>query len=198
VRSSTGIEASAAFRNKWEAQARFEYEDVVDTRMLRGGPALRWHDYYATSLEARSDRSRRLWASLEGDYAWARDDDTHASSLEGWLGWRVSNRLSLSGSAEHERLLDKLQHVATAATAGEPRFVLGPIDQDTWSFTFRVNLAITPDFTVQYYGSPFVSTGRYTAFKQATDTLARENASADSGSTRPGRSTTTPRPTATA
>ena len=57
-----------------------------------------------------------------------------------------------------------------------PRWVLGRIDQDTWSFTFRVNLSITPDLTVQYYGSPFIGTGRYTAFKKATDTLAQANA----------------------
>lgn len=66
--------------------------------------------------------------------------------------------------------------MTTADAGGEPRYVLGRIDQDTWSFTFRVNLSITPDLTVQYYGSPFVGTGRYTAFKQATDTLAEANA----------------------
>ena len=38
------------------------------------------------------------------------------------------------------------------------------------------NLAITPELTVQYYGSPFIGTGRYTSFKQATDTLAQANA----------------------
>lgn len=176
VFSATGLEASAEFRNKWTTAARFDYEDVVDTRMLRGGPALRWHDYFEASLEARSDQSRRLWASVEGEHAWARDDDTRASELAGSVGWRPSRRLSLSGSLGYERLLDNLQYVATADAGGEPRYVLGRIDQDTWSFTFRVNLAITPDLTVQYYGSPFVGTGRYTAFKQATDTLAEANA----------------------
>ena len=54
--------------------------------------------------------------------------------------------------------------------------MLGRIDQDTWSFTFRVNLTLTPELTLQYYGSPFIGTGRYTGFKQATDTLAQANA----------------------
>ncbi len=51
--------------------------------------------------------------------------------------------------------------------------MLGRIDQDVWNLTLRVNLAITPDLTVQYYGSPFIATGRYTALRKATDTLAR-------------------------
>jgi hypothetical protein len=176
TRSSTELEASAQFKNKWRAEAHLTYEDVVDTRMLRGGPALRWHDFYEGSLNGETDHSRRFWASFSGEHARARDDDSSASELGGRLNLRVSNRLSLSGSASYERLLDNLQYVATSDTAEGPRWVLGRIDQDTWSFTFRVNLSITPDLTVQYYGSPFIGTGRYTAFKRATDTLARTNA----------------------
>ena len=66
TRSNTGIEASGQFKNKWEAEASFEYENVVDTRMLRGGPALRWHDYYEVDLGAQTDSSRRVWGALEG------------------------------------------------------------------------------------------------------------------------------------
>ena len=67
--------------------------------------------------------------------------------------------------------------------------MLGRIDQDTWNFTFRVNLSITPELTLQYYGSPFVGTGRYGEFKRATDTLARDYAERLS-STAPTRSRT--------
>jgi hypothetical protein len=176
TRSSTEIDASGVFQNKWQAQAELSYEDVVDTRMLRGGPALRWHDFFDGSLTGQTDTSRRLWATLTGEHAWVRDDDSRRSMVGASLHLRPSNRLSLSGSASCERLLDNLQYVATADAEGEPRFILGRIDQDTWSFTVRVDLSITPDLTVQYYGSPFIGTGRYTAFKRATDTLARANA----------------------
>ena len=111
-----------------------------------------------------------------GSYSWARDDDSRGWSSGVGLNLRLSNRLSFSGSVSYEKLLDNLQYVATADADGAPRWVLGRIDQDTWSFTFRVNLSITPDLTVQYYGSPFIGTGRYTAFKKATDTLAQANA----------------------
>jgi hypothetical protein len=55
-----------------------------------------------------------------------------------------------------------------------PRYVLGNIDQTTHSLTIRLNVSITPDLTLQYYGSPFVSSGSYTAFRKATDTLASQ------------------------
>ncbi len=176
TRSATQVEASSVFQNKWQAQAQLSYQDVVDTRMLRGGPALRWHDYFEGSLFGQTDPSRRASAKLSGSHARARDDDSVHSLLGASLNLRLSNRLSLSGSASYEWLRDNLQYVATADAEGDPRWVLGRIGQDTWSFTIRIDLSITPDLTVQYYGSPFIGTGRYTAFKNATDTLAGANA----------------------
>jgi hypothetical protein len=176
TRSDTKLEASGFLKNKWHAQAQLGYQDVVDTRMLRGGPALRWHDYLEGLLTGQTDPSRRASARLSGGHARARDDDSVHSMVDGALNLRLSNRLSLSGSASYDWLRDNLQYAATAEAEGEPRWVLGRIDQGTWSFTVRVDLSITPDLTVQYYGSPFIGTGRYTAFKKATDTLARANA----------------------
>jgi hypothetical protein len=170
--AATELEATGDFKNKWQARAQLASHDVVDTRMLRGGPALRWHDYLEASLQGHTDQSRRLWASAYGSGAWARDDDSRSSSVGGSLQLRLSNRLSVSGSASYEQLFDNLQYVATADADGGTRWVLGRIDQDTWSFTFRVNVSITPELTVQYYGSPFIGTGHYTGLKKATDTLA--------------------------
>jgi hypothetical protein len=144
--------------------------------MLRGGPALRWHDYDEVSASGQTDPSRRFSVSLEGWYAWARSqgDDTVASNVSGEINVRPSNRISFSVGASYERMLDTLQYVATADAGGDPRWVLGRIDQDTWAFTLRADLSITPDLTVQYYGSPYIGTGRYGEFKRATDTLAED------------------------
>jgi hypothetical protein len=171
----TAVEGSGQFWNKWEAALELEYEQRVDTRMLRGGPALRWHDFFDFSAGVGTDPSRRFRASLHGSYAAARDDDSRSWGLEGNATLRLSNRLSLSGAGSYENLLDELQYAAAPVTADGPRWVLGRLDQESWSFTFRVNLSVTPDLTVQYYGSPFIGTGRYTDYKRVTDPLAREN-----------------------
>ena len=89
---------------------------------------------------------------------------------------RLSNRIALSTQVRYDTLVDELQYVTTADSAGEPRYLLGRIDQRNWTFTFRTNLAVTPDLTLQYYGSPFISTGRYSAFKRGTNTLAESYA----------------------
>ena len=166
------LDASAMFKNKWTTTGRFAFNRVVDTRALHGGPALRWHDYFSALLNVGSDNSRRFWATAQAEQAWTIDDDSGSTSLLANVNLRPSNRLSLSGQVSYEAKTDNLQYAATADSEGGPRWVLGRIDQDTWAFTFRANLSITPELTVQYYGSPFIGTGRYTSFKKATDTLA--------------------------
>jgi hypothetical protein len=173
TKATTAVEASGQFKSKWRASGRFAFDQVVDTRVLRGGPALRWHDYFTGSLSASSDSSRRASVSVNAEHAWAVDDDSRSSSVGGELRARPSNRLSLSGAVSYEQLVDHLQYVATVDTDVGSRWVLGRILQDNWSLTFRASVSITPELTVQYYGSPFIGTGRYTRFRKATDTLAR-------------------------
>ena len=172
--AATGLNASAGFRNKWGASAELYYRQEVDTRALRGGPALRTHDYFDSSVRAHTDGSRRASFSLDGDHAWATEDDSRRSEIDVKAAWRPSRRLSLSAEVEYEKLAETLQYVDSVKSTGGPRWVLGRIDQDTWSITLRANLTLTPELTLQYYGSPFISSGRYSQFKSATDTLAQQ------------------------
>jgi hypothetical protein len=172
----TGVEATGVFANKWQAHLELGSETRVDTRLLRGGPAFRRHSLTSVFGLLATDPSARVQGSVHGEYAPARDDDSRSWSLEGEGGVRVSRRLSLSGAVSYQTQLENLQYAATATTSDGPRWVLGRLDQETWSLTLRANLSLTPDLTLQYYGSPFIGTGRYTAYKRVTDPLARANA----------------------
>ncbi|NJK96335.1 MAG: hypothetical protein HC905_16760 [Bacteroidales bacterium] len=54
----------------------------------------------------------------------------------------------------------------------EYKYIFAEINQKTASFTFRVNYTINPVLTIEYYGSPFASEGKYTHFKKITDPKA--------------------------
>jgi len=49
---------------------------------------------------------------------------------------------------------------------------MGKIDQETFGLVFRLDYAITPDLTIQYYGQPFMSAGNYMEFKKIIDSKA--------------------------
>jgi len=168
----TGASASAQFTNRWTTSGSVTFVESVDTRALRGGPALRASDRYAAQLSASTDSSRRTTLSFIGTREWALEGGSGLWWAQGTLRMRPSNRLLLSANGSYTQSVNDLQYVATAQAADGPRWVLGRIDQDVWSLTFRANLALTPELTIQYYGSPFIATGRYAGFRNVTRPLA--------------------------
>ncbi len=62
-----------------------------------------------------------------------------------------------------------LQYVSTQEFNNSPRYIFASLDQKTLFFTFRLNYTINPELSVEYYGQPFVSAGKYTNFKKITN-----------------------------
>ena len=172
TRELTAADASATFQNKWGVAGRVAFVKLVDTRALFGGPALRSSDFWSTTLHVSSDNSRRLSVGAGGELDWTLDGDGVGRSLKVEAAVRPSGRLTFSASGEYLRLEDDLQYVGTVETTDGTRWMLGRNNEHLWNLTFRVNLAITPDLTVTYYGSPFIASSRFTNIRKATDTLS--------------------------
>ena len=54
----------------------------------------------------------------------------------------------------------------------EPRYVFASIDRKTINTSLRINLNLSPDLTIQYWGQPFIASGRYYDYKYITDPMA--------------------------
>ena len=79
-------------------------------------------------------------------------------------------RISLNPSYNHNS--DKIQFVENIEVGNDVKYINATIDQRTLSASLRINYTINPNLTVQYWGQPFVSRGRYTNFKAITDAQA--------------------------
>jgi hypothetical protein len=53
-------------------------------------------------------------------------------------------------------------------------YIRGTLKQIETSLTIRMTYNITPDFTIQYYGMPFVSAGDYSRYKYIMDPSAQK------------------------
>ena len=89
--------------------------------------------------------------------------------LEPGITYRPINNLKIGIAANYMNNHDNLQYVTTSYSVPGNRYILGTIDQKTLGLTFRVDLNLTPEFSIQYYGSPFVSRGSYSQLKHITD-----------------------------
>jgi hypothetical protein len=61
-----------------------------------------------------------------------------------------------------------MQYVNTVTSDGQPVYLFGKLKQKTLSLTFRINYTINPELSIEYYGQPFISAGKYSSFKKVT------------------------------
>lgn len=139
---------------------------------MRGGPRYRFSRENYTFAFFGTDRRKKL--SLNGGYVYSQAKQNHFSflNLEMGINYQPSDALRISVSPEYSKNPNKTQYVTEADFNGTPRYITAKIDNQTLSAAIRLNYTINPNLTVQYYGQPFVSRGRYTKFNYITNPVA--------------------------
>ena len=156
------------FNRKWWLWGEYRYStEMLDTRVLRGGPALRLPASAGLWLGGQTDASKPWQVQLDAGRSVGFDGHSHYTELTPRLRARLFGLLGLEANVSYVRDVEDFQYAATAAAAG-PRYVMGRMDQQTLSTTLRFDLNFTPELSLSYYGSPFVSTGRFAHFKLVT------------------------------
>ena len=161
---------NSQFKNRWRMNGNFTWSsESVSTSLLRGGPSFTQPGGLEMSLNFSSDRSKKLDFNA-GNYHGIGNEDSYRYH-EYWLGLnaRPLDALSISFDPSISTSNNKLQYVETTDMAGSPRYLFGTIDQKTVSFTFRLNYTFTPELSLEYYGQPFISAGKYMDFKRITE-----------------------------
>ena len=75
-------------------------------------------------------------------------------------------------NTEFDKSPNRTQYVSQLDFGVDKRYVLGEIDQQTWSTSLRLDYSINSNLTIQYYGQPFISRGTYTNFNCVTNATA--------------------------
>ena len=101
-----------------------------------------------------SDPSRRLNVQVTTERDFVLDGGGRRANVTAQVNMRPANAFYLSVIGYYERNVDDLQYVDTAHPDGSPRYVLGRLDQDTLGLTFRANVFVSPDFTIQVLRQP--------------------------------------------
>ncbi|MCP3962509.1 MAG: carbohydrate binding family 9 domain-containing protein [bacterium] len=167
------VNANAQFKNKYGAGFGITRDgELTSNTRLRGGPSSRWPGRWSARAWVDTDRRKKLAFSL-GTFA-RKGDDGSDDTEEAWgaVIWRPNDAMRLSLNPSFTRSEREMQYIGTEAFGDDDRFLFGSIDQETTVLNLRLDYSITPDLTVQLYASPFVSTGRYSAFKRTTDPRA--------------------------
>ena len=80
------------------------------------------------------------------------------------MNYQPINSLSFSLESGYNLNPNRTQYVSEQTYGSLQRYILGEIDQQTWDTSLRINYSVNPNLSVQFYGSPFVTRGKYSKF----------------------------------
>ncbi len=176
--SGAHLIANAEFTNNYSISANFVFNSkAADPWKLRGGPDMIIPGRLMAFGNAGTDPSKRYMLELGYNYEVAGNRSARSFRIGPGISFRPLNFLKIGMTVDYSGNHDELQYIATKNIDDPPggrRYILGTIDQKTTVLTFRADLNLTPEFSIQYYGSPFVSRGAYSELKRIRNPKAGE------------------------
>lgn len=149
---------------------------TYNDRVARGGPAL------------RNSGGAEFWSGIASD-------SRRKSNIGMWFGgyrydlgrtngywinpsadFMFGSQLSASLGVNYSRDINDSQWRANFGVSGidTTHYTFAKLDQKTLSMTTRLNYTATPNLSLQFYGSPFISAGEYSNWREMNDPRAEK------------------------
>lgn len=163
------------WKGNWNTNIGFNYAPIQYSNFaLRGGPRLRQSPWMSFWNSINTDNRKKMRFSFFHNGRKALDNSIKTYYMEGGFVYQPINALRVSAFPSLQINNDQLQFINNFDDVnGSPRYLNGEIDQRTLSMSVRLNYTINPNLTIQYWGQPFISRGRYSNFKHITDPVAK-------------------------
>ena len=162
-------------KNYWSVNFGTELSfNVLANTMLRGGPVMKMPGGASEWFGLYSDDRKKLVYGFNIQNSNTFKDGGYSTSFSPQLTYKPTNTLVLSVRPSYYKSYDELQYVTQTGYNGQDRYIFASIDQKTLSISFRVNFNLSPDLTLQYWGQPFIASGKYYDFKYITNPIASE------------------------
>ncbi|MEW7288913.1 DUF5916 domain-containing protein [Aquimarina sp. 2304DJ70-9] len=163
------------YTNNWWTEVGFGHKPRIFTNtFLRGGPRWRFSDENFAFLFFGSDQRKKFNFTLGHVNSSAQQNNFSFQRYVVRLRYQPFDAFSMSINPEFERNPNKTQYVTEADFGDTTRYITARIDQQTLSASIRLNYNINPNLTIQYYGQPFISRGRYTNFNYVNNAIAKD------------------------
>lgn len=166
------LNMNTQFKNYWRFGTGINREgENINRHELRGGPALRapgaWNNWFRVSTD---DRKKIVFsASVSNNWG----DNNYRRSINYRLGitYRPFDFLQLSLNPSYHWSCNEVIYVETIDYKSVDRYIVSAINQEFVSMDIRVNIGITPDLSIQYWGQPFLFSGDYSDFKKVVNAM---------------------------
>jgi hypothetical protein len=174
--SNTGkginLNANINLKNYWNAFTGGNINaSSLSTGMLRGGPMMKTPGNINGRIGFSTDSRKKLEFEFFTNINKGFQDYSTSTYTEIGATYKPFNFLRFSISPGYSKSSSELQYVTQTSNNGSDRYIFASIDRKTISASLRINFNLTPDLTLQYWGQPFIASGRYYDQKYILDPM---------------------------
>jgi len=175
------IWGSATFKNYMNLSGfTIRHPSTYDDRLTRGGPSVIRYGYNMYSVNFGTDSRARIVGGTTVQY-FEKVDNTEGGGITLYpsLTVKPSSRLlvNLSPTISIDNTAQQYVTAVTDATVAPQfagtRYVFGRLQQKTFSLDTRVNITFTPNLTLELFAQPFLSSGKYSSYKEFAEVKSR-------------------------
>ncbi|MEL6560053.1 MAG: DUF5916 domain-containing protein [Bacteroidota bacterium] len=161
------------FNNNWNTNGGITVVPVNYSNFaLRGGPRLRLNRSISYWYNLNSDSRKKLSGGINHSGSRSEDGAQESYNFGGYLAYQPTNALRLSFSPSISINRDQLQYVTNVELSDRTRYINARIKQETFNMSIRIDYIVAPNFSIQYWGQPFISNGTYDQFKYISNSMA--------------------------
>jgi hypothetical protein len=165
--------SNVTLKNNWSFVISAIYKPInYSNSILQGGPRFRYSEEFFKSVNITSDGRKKLKYNFAIYDTKAKNNSFSYIEFAAGITYQPVNAFMFSLSPNFSSNKNKLQYIAQKSVYNNPRYITANLDQNTLSASIRLDYNINPNLTIQYYGQPFVSRGRYTAFNKVVNPKA--------------------------
>ena len=154
------------FKNFWNLNTGGAFRgNNLDQSLLRGGPTMKTPGNWGYRLGISTDSRKKLVFSASGNLNFGYQKCSSGFYSNAGLSYKPTNFLNLSFNPGYNQSYSELQYVSTLTVGSQDKYIFASIDEKVVSASFRINLNLSPDLSLQYWGQPFIATGGYYKYK---------------------------------
>jgi hypothetical protein len=145
----------------------------IDRHELRGGPSLKVPGSWGTFISVSSDDRKNFILELFSRVRFGDDDYQQSRSFGMELAYHPFDFLEISFEPSYtfsESYVIYIDEFEQQDLNHSLVYLVSSIDKEFVNFDFRINLGITPNLSIQYWGQPFLFSGDYYDFKKVINT----------------------------
>lgn len=171
---AVNVNGHMGLRNNWDIHLGGTLNRLGESfcdRCTRGGPALRQSVNFAPWGGVNTDSRRKISAGMWFNLWRSDEGETSGRALSPYMNFRFSTRAQANVGLNYSKDNNNTQWFGNFVDrSGVTHYTFAHIDQKTVSMNMRFNYTVTPDLTFEFYGQPFVSTGKYSDIRETSAT----------------------------